>query len=229
MDPMTGVGISIGLMVASVVAQAIPQDKVVAQISAFLTWCRFMVDDQRGGAKRGAVISAALIALIGPIAAQQLYQDVPKHEGTVKVGYKDPAGIPTKCTGDTMDVELGRIYTDEECRVSLDSQLLAHAKPVLKCSPQLLAHPYILAATIDMTYNIGAHAYCTSTTAAKFAAGDFVAGCNAMLAFNKQTFRIRPKKYDCTRKKDGNWLCVLPGLVTRREDNRDVCMRGLVA
>jgi|GEM_PF-1271795 len=208
-----GLDVGFALIVLGKLAMFVKQKWVMDRLRAFCAWFRTMTADKAGEVKRtgGALTAAAvaLIALVGPVAYDRLHQDVPKHEGTVYSGYLDPVKIPTKCSGDTTNVVVGRVYTDEECRVSLDTQLLAHARPVLACSPELRGRPYILAATIDLTYNIGASAYCRSTVAKRFRAGDFRGGCAAMSAW----------VYAGGRK--------LPGLVKRRADNRALCERGL--
>jgi len=212
MKQQDGITISIALLLASIVSKFIPQAKVMAKLKAVVGWLTYMLKETSGAAARNAVLGAAaagLLALVGPVVYERLHIDVPAHEGTIHKGYLDPAGIPTKCAGDTTNVVVGQVYTDEECRVSLDTQLLAHAAPVLKCSPQIKDRPYILAATIDLAYNIGPTAYCRSTVAARFKAGDFRGGCAAMSAW----------VYAGGKK--------LPGLIKRRADNRRLCERGL--
>ncbi len=204
--------LGVAINVLALLARLIKQEAVAVRIKGFIAWFKHLVGDTAGELKKagqGAALVAALLALVGPVAYERLHKDVPAHEGTVNKGYLDPVRIPTKCSGDTTDVVVGRIYTDEECRVSLDTQLLAHARPVLVCSPELKDQPYILAATIDLTYNIGASAYCRSTVAKRFRAGDYAGGCAAMSAW----------VYAGGRK--------LPGLVKRRADNRALCERGL--
>lgn len=150
-----------------------------------------------------------LAAVVGAAAAAILFQTVPVHEGEGRVGYLDPVGIPTKCYGDTTNVVVGQRYTDAECRESLETQLIAHAEPVLKCTPVLQGKTYQLAAAVSFAYNIGTGAYCKSTAAKKFNAGDFAGAC---AEFSRWTL-AKGK--------------TLPGLVKRRAEERALCETGL--
>lgn len=158
----------------------------------------------------------SLAALVGAGAAAVLMTIVPKFEGVVTRGYLDPVGIPTKCMGDTHDVVVGKRYSEAECRESLETQLIAHAEPVLKCTPALAGHTYQLAAAVSFAYNIGAGAYCGSSTARRFNTGDWRGACRAM------------NESDAGR---AQWVTsggrVLPGLVKRRADERALCEKGL--
>lgn len=165
-----------------------------------------------------------LAGLVGTIAAAILIVTVPKYEGTKNVGYRDPIGIPTKCMGDTNDVVVGKYYTDSECVASLNTQLIAHAEGVLKCSPELEGHFYQLAAAVDFAYNTGVNAYCGSTVAKRFKAGDLRGACKAM----NEADDGRPQWVYGTITKNGKRIkVVLPGLVTRRKEDRALCETGL--
>lgn len=160
--------------------------------------------------------NGVLAGVVGTAAAAMLYCIVPRFEGVVHRGYFDPVGIATKCSGDTHDVFAGRPYSDAECWVSLNEQLLAHADDVLKCTPVLRDHPNQLAAAVSFAYNIGGEAYCSSATAKRFNTHDWSGACRAM-----------------NESDDGRaqWVTsrgrVLPGLVKRRAEERALCERGL--
>ncbi|MBJ9687530.1 lysozyme [Burkholderia vietnamiensis] len=157
-----------------------------------------------------------LAGVVGAAAAALLLSIVPRFEGQVLVAQPDPIGIVTACSGDTKDVKLGQRFTPEECRARLEQRLIEHAEPVLKCTPTLKGHPYQLAAAVSFAYNVGPRAYCASTTARRFNAGDFRGACRAM----NESDSGRPQ-----------WVTaggrVLPGLVKRRADERALCERGL--
>ncbi|KVF09668.1 lysozyme [Burkholderia vietnamiensis] len=157
-----------------------------------------------------------LAGVVGAAAAALLLSIVPRFEGQVLVAKPDPIGIVTACNGDTKDVKLGQRFTPEECRTRLEQRLIEHAEPVLKCTPTLKGHPYQLAAAVSFAYNVGPRAYCASTTAHRFNAGDFRGACRAM----NESDSGRPQ-----------WVTaggrVLPGLVKRRADERALCERGL--
>lgn len=157
-----------------------------------------------------------LVSVVGAATAALLISMVPRFEGVVLRGYLDPVGIPTKCMGDTRDVVVGKRYSEAECRESLETQLIAHAELVLKCTPGLKGRTYQLGAAVSFAYNIGTGAYCASTTARRFNAGDYRGACKAM------------NESDTGK---AQWVTargvVLPGLVKRRADERALCERGL--
>lgn len=150
---------------------------------------------------------ARLVAMVGAASAAILTTQVPKFEGMVLRGYKDPIGIVTACAGNTRSAVLGRAYTPEECQQLLADDLVAHAEPVLKCTPILARPEYVgpRSAAISFTFNVGAGNYCSSTMARKFNAGDFIGACAEL---SKWT-RAGGKE--------------LPGLVTRRATERAIC------
>jgi lysozyme len=157
-----------------------------------------------------------IAGVVGASVATILLVVVPKFEGTVLRGYRDPIGIATKCSGDTINVIVGHVYTKAECQASLENQLIAHAEPVLKCTPVLKGHTYQLAASISWAYNIGAGAYCNSTTARRFNAGDFRGACKAM----NESDSGKPQWVSAGGK-------ILPGLVKRRAEERALCEKDL--
>lgn len=157
-----------------------------------------------------------LAGVVGAGAAAILLVIVPNFEGTIFKGYRDPIGIATKCMGDTKDVVVGKDYTKGECQESLETGLISHAEPVLKCTPALKGRTYQLAAAVSWAYNIGTGAYCSSTTARRFNAGDFRGGCRAM----NESDSGHPQWVYAGGK-------VLPGLVKRRAAERALCEKDL--
>lgn len=156
-----------------------------------------------------------LVAIVGAIAATSLFASVPKEEGTEYKAYRDIAGIWTVCQGDTNDVHPGLIETPEGCRQRLERQLVAHAGPVMSCTPRLSepGRDYQRAAAVSLAYNIGVGAWCKSTADRRFDAGDFRGGCDAFLSWSKA--RVRGE------------LRTVQGLLNRRQRERLVCLRGL--
>lgn len=152
-----------------------------------------------------------LIGIVGAAAAALLFVMVPSYEGEVLTTYYDPVGIATVCYGDTApDMAIpGVTYTREECLHSLERQLVAHAEPVLACTPGLEGHPNQLAAAVSLAYNIGPNAYCKSTVARRFNAGDWAGACAAFEMWTRAGGKT------------------LPGLVRRRADERRLCERDL--
>ena len=157
-----------------------------------------------------------LASVVGAAAAALLFSMVPKFEGLELVARPDPIGIITACNGDTKDVHAGQRFTPAECHARLEQRLIEHAEPVLKCTPGLKGHTNQLAAAVSFAYNVGAGAYCGSTTAKRFNAGDWKGACRAM----NEADNGRPQ-----------WVTaggrVLPGLVKRRAEERALCERDL--
>lgn len=149
----------------------------------------------------------------GAAAASLLLATLTSYEGKRNVGYLDIAKIPTACMGDTDNVTVGKFYTDAECIQRLERQAIAHAAEVKRCTPRITGSQLVAAASL--TYNIGGPAYCGSTAAKRFNAGDLRGGCNAMLAWNKA--RVN------------GVLTVVRGLANRRAGERAICVQGLPA
>lgn len=146
-----------------------------------------------------------LQATVGAGAAALLLSYVPKFEGMVLRGYADPIGIVTACAGHTKTAVLGRPYTPAECTELLDSDLVGHAEGVLACTPGLKGQTYRLAAATSFAFNVGVGAYCKSSMARKFNAGDYAGACAEMSRWVYAGGRV------------------LPGLVSRRATERAMC------
>lgn len=157
------------------------------------------------------VAGAALVALLGAGAAKMTVEQVAEFEGYVPHAYQDPVGIWTKCWGDTTDVTPGKTYTFDQCVRSLNRQVLAHAKPVMECVPELEHQDDLVkAAFVSMAYNIGPSAFCRSSVARYANAGDWERACKRMAEIYK------------TAKGQE-----LPGLVKRRKLESELCLEGV--
>ena len=159
----------------------------------------------------------ALTAIVGAVAATSLFATIPEDEGYKLAAYRDIAGIPTICMGDTKNVRMGMVETPEGCMRRLEAQLIAHAKPVMQCSPRLNepGRDWQRAAAVSLAYNIGVGAYCRSTVDRHFDAANWRAGCDAFLKWNKARVngQLRPVR----------------GLTARRQREREICLKGLDA
>lgn len=152
-----------------------------------------------------------LAALIGVVAAAGLYVTIPEDEGTRYKAYQDIVGVWTICEGDTKNVRPGMVETKEGCRKRLESQLLAHAGPVMTCTPRLSepGRDYQRWAAISLAYNVGVGAYCRSSIDRAFDAGQWRKGCDAIMLYRFAGGRE------------------IRGLKLRREREREICLRGL--
>lgn len=147
---------------------------------------------------------------VGGAVAAALAMAVPfisRWEGRSLDPYQDIVGVWTVCDGETR-VEMRR-YTPEECDAMTRKAAGEFAEQVLRCTPILRNRPHQLAAATSLAYNIGARAYCDSTVARRFNAGDFRGACEAF----------------------GRWVYAggreVRGLVRRRADERRLCLTGL--
>jgi lysozyme len=128
-------------------------------------------------------------------------------EGVRQSAYRDVTGIPTICFGETRDVKITDRKTLAECNAMLEGRLQEFANGVDRCVKVDLP-PSRKAGMVDFAYNEGTGAFC------KYIAPDLNAGntqkaCDHLLHFTTAggvTF---------------------PGLVTRRQNERKLCMEGL--
>lgn len=150
--------------------------------------------------RRGALLLA--VALAAPA------------EGLRQKAYFCPAGVVTICFGHTgRDVNLGMVYSLDQCRALLDADMLKAIDQVEKCVPGLPEK--VLAAFADATFNMGPTIACNtkqSTAARYLAAGRLVDACNQLPRWSKS--RV------------AGVMVELPGLVKRRAQERDLCLKG---
>lgn len=156
------------------------------------------------GSKRGG-----LAAIVGVAVAAALAIAVPQNEGTKLKTYRDLAGVLTYCTGATENAVWGKTYTSEECSAQLERDLVRHAEGIAQCVPMEKLTEGQRFAFVDTAYNIGVHAFCTSSMARKATAGDVQGSCDALLLWNKAGGKE------------------VRGLTVRREKAREICLKGL--
>lgn len=127
----------------------------------------------------------SLVAIVGLAAATALFQLTPKWEGTVNKTYKDIGGVLTYCTGATENAIWGKTYTPEECRAQLDRDLARHAEGISKCVNLDKMTDGQRVAFVDVAYNIGVGAFCSSSMAKRANAGDMAGACAALSMWDK--------------------------------------------
>lgn len=128
-------------------------------------------------------------------------------EGLRNYAYKDPVGIPTICYGHTANVNMGDYKTTGECLLLLKEDAKSHCDDVLRYSKVPLTQGE-LDAYCSFTYNVGATNFRNSTLLKKLNREDRVGACNEL---SKWVYA------------DGK---ILRGLVTRREEERQLCLSG---
>jgi lysozyme len=175
-----------------------------------------------------------LAGVIGSIvAAAALFAFVPKEESGRQVkatvnadqsitvehvagkqyldAYLDIVKVPTACDGITKGVKMGMRFTPERCNELLEEELIAHAEPIVRCVPALKGRTNQVIAAVSLSYNIGTLGFCRSSIARVWNAGQWRAGCDRFLLFNKAGGRT------------------VAGLAKRRERERAICVQGLAA
>lgn len=128
-------------------------------------------------------------------------------EGLRTVAYKDPVGIPTACFGETQGVRMGQTYTLEQCREMLGKRVEEFGAAVDRCVLVPLP-PARKAGLTSFAYNVGPEAFCRSTLVVKLNAGDVPGACDELRRWTKAKG------------------ITLPGLVKRREQERELCLAG---
>lgn len=133
------------------------------------------------------------------------------YEGLSTVAYRDasPKEIWTYCYGETQGVTKESKATPAECKALLAKRVEGDYQPgVQRCITRDM--PYkVEAAFISTAYNIGVPAFCRSSIARLWNAGDLVGSCKAIL------------KYVYSGDK------ILRGLVVRRQGESGLCLEGL--
>ncbi len=139
------------------------------------------------------------------IATVALFEGV-----TTKAIIPIPGDVPTICFGETRGVKMGDTATLAQCKAMLGDALVTFESGMRACltSPDNIPDKRYVA-YLSLSYNIGTRAFCGSTVARKANAGDARGSCDAFLAWNKASSRV------------------VPGLTTRRQQERALCLSGL--
>lgn len=129
-------------------------------------------------------------------------------EGYEPTPYKDPIGILTVCVGHTgANTDATRVYTREECQSLLEGDLGdALASVDLRVTVPL--GEKTRAALASFVFNVGDGAFSRSTLLRKLNAGEGVAACDELLRWTYAGGKE------------------LPGLVKRRQFERELCRDG---
>jgi lysozyme len=146
----------------------------------------------------GTVVASLAVAFVGG------------YEGLRTKAYRDIIGVPTVCYGETRGVKMSDSFSKEECDAMLIQGLRDFEGEVTRCAPALVhTPPSMFVAHVSLAYNIGSHAYCGSTLARKFNAGDWAGACGQFVRWNRAGGRV------------------IRGLTRRREAEAELCRRDL--
>lgn len=130
---------------------------------------------------------------------------IPSLEGVEYKPYQDVAGVWTVCNGITgPDVILGKTYTEKECKDLLQKHLIPYARSVEK-SVKVPISDFQKAALISFSFNVGVNAFERSSLLRYLNSGESKKACDAL----RQWVYVDKKK--------------IPGLMNRREVEREIC------
>jgi lysozyme len=133
-----------------------------------------------------------------------------KHEGEVRRVYLDPVGIPTSCVGHTRTarlVDVGKPLSAAVCaRLLQEDTRVAQAGVGRLVKQPVTQEQYD--ALVSFVFNVGEGAFSKSTLLRKFNAGDCQGAADQFPRWNQARGRA------------------LPGLVTRRAEERALFLQG---
>lgn len=101
------------------------------------------------------------------------------NEGLSLTAYKDSAGVPTICYGETKGVNMGQKATLSQCKQQLIQSAGEHAR-ALDGLPESISDVSLLGA-LDLAYNIGVVGFDGSTSKRRLKSLDYAAAGKAVL------------------------------------------------
>lgn len=140
-----------------------------------------------------------------------------KWEGMRHRAYYDPAHIPTVCWGHTgKDVRVGMWWTDNQCHLVFTQDQERLAIVAARCTPTpVIRNKYMMGSVVDFSFNGGPGLYCKSEMMRQFWTAHYTKAC---IGYTKYVY--------ATDRRTGTKI-VLKGLVSRRDDEMALCMKGV--
>ena len=131
-------------------------------------------------------------------------------EGFSGKKYYDSVHVATICFGATAadHVDLTKVYTKAQCQTMLGTDLPKYDAPLKKCLKPAVYNalpPHRHAALVSLAYNVGDAAVCRSSVVRYLNAGNVPAACQSFMLYDRAGGRV------------------LPGLRSRREQERALC------
>lgn len=185
---------------------------------------KFIIQTERHKWKRRWVITIvialsllssipALAATHHPPAEQKAFELIARWEGKRNHSYQDIVGVWTICYGHTHTARPGQYKTDDECRNLLIREISEYreALHVYFASDTKINRlpPLRDAAYTSLAFNIGPGRAGRSTATRRLNKGDVRGGCEALTWWNRAGGRV------------------VRGLVRRRSEEREYCLRRL--
>jgi len=152
--------------------------------------------------------------LVGTVSAAAI-AGIVTFEGMRTHAYLDLGGVPTVCVGHTgKDVDMAKVYTNDECRRILVKDIQQHNTGILECIKVPIKQEEYDAYTI-FAFNVGINAFCTSRANQLLSAGRHADACRALAtsANGGPAWSYVNGKY-------------VAGLQRRRQYERDLCLKG---
>ena len=120
----------------------------------------------------GALAGASLLG--GGITAV-----IQNNEGYSSTAYRDSAGVPTICYGETRGVQMGQKRSLSDCQKQLIQSAGEHAQALVGLPESLPDVP--LLGSLDLAYNVGVAGFNSSTPKRELAKGNYKAAGKAVL------------------------------------------------
>lgn len=120
----------------------------------------------------GALAGASLLG--GGITAV-----IQNNEGYSSTAYRDSAGVPTICYGETKGVQMGQKRSLSDCQKQLIQSAGEHAQALVGLPESLPDVP--LLGSLDLAYNVGVAGFNSSTSKRELARGNYKAAGKAVL------------------------------------------------
>lgn len=130
-------------------------------------------------AVRKIMLAAVAACAVAAAPVIKKFEGEKKNAAGLHVAYKDLAGIPTKCWGETLGVKMGGVYTEEQCNFLLLPRIQTFAGEIANCAQRPMELDTFVAFT-SFAYNIGGPAACNSAAMKNWNAGLPYAACEAM-------------------------------------------------
>lgn len=104
---------------------------------------------------------------------------IQNNEGFSSTAYRDSAGVPTICYGETKGVQMGQKRSLSDCQKQLIQSAGEHAKALVGLPESLPDVP--LLGSLDLAYNVGVAGFNSSTPKRELAKGNYKAAGKAVL------------------------------------------------
>lgn len=153
-----------------------------------------------------------LVGAAGAVTAVGLLATavIGNYEGLRLYAYQDVVGVWTACYGETKGIHRGMRFTKDKCDVMFIESLEGYERTMRSClnEPDSLPDKTYVA-YLSLAYNIGGGGFCKSSVARDANNLKLKKSCDDFMRYTRGGGRV------------------LSGLVTRRRQERKLCLEGL--